>query len=133
MSAGPIADIRDFYACVLSGDLARAEAKLAPDQIVIREAESLPYGGVYHGVEGYRNLSKKLVAAWKRVRFEDFTFAGSENTVMARFLMTATSRATGIEVTFPVVEIFDLVAGKIVAIQPFYWDTHALRKALGID
>lgn len=125
--------IRDFYTAVASGDMARAEAKLSAEHIVIFEAESLPYGGVFHGVEGYRDLTRRLVASWKRVRFDDLKLAQGENRVVANFVMTATGRTTGIEVAFPVVEVFDFEQDRIVSIRPFLWDTHALRKALGID
>lgn len=133
MSAERIEQIKDFYDAVSTGDMARAESYFAPAGVVIREAEGLPYGGTYRGAEGYRELMGKLVGVWKRVRFADFTFASGDNCVMARFTMSAISRATGTETSFGVVEVFEFDGDRIVSIAPFHWDTHAMRQTLGLD
>ena len=132
MASELLQEIRGFYAAVAKGDVASAVAKLSPD-VVIAEAESLPFGGEYHGTEGFGQLMRKLGGAWKRVSFDQFVFSTGENRVVSQFLMTATARSTGAELSFQVVEVFDLKDGKIVSIRPFYWDTHALCKALGVD
>lgn len=132
MSAERIGQIRDFYDAVSTGDMARAESYFAPSGVVIREAESLPYGGAFRGAEGYRELMGKLMEVWKRVRFADFMFASGTDCVMARFTMSAISRATGRETSFGVVEVFEFEGDRIAAIAPFHWDTHAMRQTLGL-
>jgi uncharacterized protein len=132
MTTDRITKLRAFYAAMLAGDLAAVESHFAADRIVIREAESLPYGGAYRGIDGFRQLARRLGKAWTTVRFEDFTFAEGADCVMVKFTMTATSRATGAVISFGVIEMFEMDGDKIISVAPFYWDTHALRAPLGI-
>ena len=132
MTSDVLAEIRDFYDAIATGDVARAQAKLDAGKIVITEAESLPFGGEYRGIDGFHKLMRNLGGAWKRVRFDNFVFATGENRVVSEFVMTATVRATGAELKFPVIEVFELGDGKIVSIRPFYWDTSAICKAFGV-
>lgn len=61
----------------------------------------------------------------------DMSFASADDVVVAMFLMAATARATRRETTFRVVEVWRFKAQKVVAIEPYYWDTHAMLGTLG--
>jgi len=131
MSDGVFAELRAFYVAIASGNIAAAEASISPDRFVVREAPGLPYGGDYHGVEGFRELFRRTAETWKgRAQFDDLTLTADGKFVISRFLMTATLRATGRQLTFPVVEVLEMEGGKIVSVQPFYWDTHGIRLAM---
>jgi ketosteroid isomerase-like protein len=75
----------------------------------------------------------KLHESWARVRFSDLSFATGADLLVAMFVMHAQARATQQELSFRVAELWRFRGEKVVAIEPFYWDTHALRVALDIS
>lgn len=121
-----------FYGAIAARDPAAIEATLAYDSLVVIEPDGLPYGGTYSGVEGFRDLSTKVAASWKRARLVDVHLAGAGNRVFAHYIFSAISRGTGQEVAVPIVEVLEVRDGKIVSIRPFYWDTYAVREVLGL-
>ena len=58
--AGPDT-IRQFYRFIESGRFDEAIGMLAED-VVIREPADLPYGGEYHGIDGFRELMGRIGA-----------------------------------------------------------------------
>lgn len=122
-----------FYAAIANRDPAALEATLSHDSLRVVEAESLPYGGTYQGIEGFRTLMRQVGASWKGSSLQDLQLAGDGSRVFACFNFSATARSTGRAVSFAVIEVLEVSQGKIVSITPFYWDTHALREALGLQ
>jgi ketosteroid isomerase-like protein len=136
MSHANIDVLKRLYAAVASGDMAQALALTDPDKLELHEPESLPYGGFHRGAEGFTRGVSRMAKCWRDVKFSDFSFAVSvetEEVVIASFTMSATARATGAKLSFAVLESVRFTDGKIVAIRPFYWDTHALRQPLGLS
>jgi uncharacterized protein len=131
VTTAQVAVVQSFYDGLIHKDIAALEALLDRESLVVREAESLPYGGEYRGLQGFRALLAKLTQSWATVSFADFNYATGDDLVVAMFLMYATARATRQETSFRVMEIWRFRAGKVVAIEPYYWDTHALLNTLG--
>ena len=100
-----------------------------PDVIVICEAETLPYGGEYRGVEGFKALGQKIFGAFASMKADFHGCTASEDTVVAEITITLTGNKTGKTLACPALEMFKIKDGKIVEIRPFYWDTAAVNKA----
>lgn len=132
MSTEALQVAQAFYSAIAARDPTAIEATLAYDSLVVVEPDGLPYGGTYTGVEGFRDLSTKVAASWKRARLQDVQLAGAGNRVFAHFIFSASARGTGQEVAVPIIEVLEVSEGKIVSIRPFYWDTHAVREVLGL-
>lgn len=126
--------LRSLYDAIAVGNLAKVLTLIDHERLEIREPESLPYGGIYRGVEGFTQCASKLANCWVNVTFRDLSFTASstEEAVIASFTLMATARPTGMKVSFAVIELVRFANGKIIMIKPFYWDTHALRKLLAL-
>jgi ketosteroid isomerase-like protein len=128
-----MAVVQSFYEALARNDISKVESLLDGDSIVVQEAESLPYGGSHQGLAGFRSMLRKLGECWAQVSFSDLSFASGDDLVVAMFVMHAQARATKQQTSFRVVELWRFANEKVVAIEPFYWDTHALRAVLGLQ
>lgn len=70
MSKENIEVVQKLFEAVERRDLAGVLAAY-DENIVIREAEGLPYGGEYHGLEGAQRHAYGYVQAWGSVQTED--------------------------------------------------------------
>ncbi len=73
-----------FLAALNTGDHEAQGAMMAPDFVVV-EAESLPYGGTYRGIEGWKALTKAVIGCWSGFSIERLEVAGeSADTIVFR-------------------------------------------------
>ncbi len=128
MSEANIEIVKKIYDVGGKGDMAAMMALLAPN-VVVHEAEGLPYGGVYHGHAGMGALFQKIFGIIKefRVVAEDFFVSG--NVVVAQIRVLGLGRTTGQAINMPVLEMWTLENGLVTEIRPFYWDTAEFRRA----
>ena len=108
-----------------AGDMATFEAGLADDFEIV-QADSLPWGGVYRGVEGWREFLGRFLAPWKDLATERLHFMcdeAEENFALV-FRVTGTSQ-TGKPVDFSVCEHWQVRDGKVRQIKPHNFDTKA--------
>jgi len=122
--------IQRFYEAIFSLDWADVQ-RCVTDDLTIVEAEGLPYGGTYTGVDELKSLFERLTGYWENLDIArlGLTF-GSENVVgMLRF--SGRSKKTGIVVSMPMTEIFEFEGDLISKITPLYFDTKTLSEAIG--
>jgi len=114
--------VKKIYELGGKGDWAAMSSLFDPD-IVVYEANSLPYGGVFHGAAGMGALFQKLneLVSGFLVKTEQFFVSGDD--VAAKIRVTGVSRATGEPIDMPVMEVWTLKNGRATSIRPFYWDT----------
>lgn len=114
--------VSEFFAAAAAGDRARMAQILAPDVVVI-EADSLPFGGRHVGLEAFHALTRRVFLSWRetRVDVERLIAEGDHVVVLAR--MRARSKGNGRPLDMPVVEIWRLENGRVKEIRPFYLDT----------
>jgi uncharacterized protein len=117
--------VRRFLALAQSGDRAGASALLHADVRVI-EADSLPYGGVHRGPEGFHALVKRVFRNWDDVRVEVDRFISTGDTVIALARFQGRSKNNGEPFSMPMAEVWRVADGLIVEVQPFYFDTKRL-------
>lgn len=121
----------DAYKAQLTGDT-ESLFRLLADDVTFIEADSLPYGGTFHGPAGAQQGVGGMFTAWSHLRVEIEDILASGDLVIVYLQMTATSRETGEVYDGPTAELFRFKDGKITEWRPIYWDTHAVRKVCGL-
>ncbi|MGK5643066.1 nuclear transport factor 2 family protein [Streptomyces sp. URMC 126] len=136
--ADPLSVLRNMYEAesrylAAGGPGAASFDLLAPyfaDDVVLHQADSLPYGGTWHRHEGMARFFLAMSLAWERFDIHDQRFLGVDgDTVVVYSRIRARARATGRELEFPIVQTIEVRDGRIVRVRPFYWDTAAIAEA----
>lgn len=107
----------------LAGDFETAMSYFDHD-VVLHEAESLPYGGDHAGIDAMGAALMQILASAEVLAVEHQYVDGDTVINMGRIRM----RSTGREVR--VAEIWRFANGKVVEMTPFYWDTAAIIEDL---
>ncbi|MBO6638216.1 MAG: nuclear transport factor 2 family protein [Roseitalea sp.] len=105
---------------------------LHPDVDVI-QVESLPYGGVYRGHDGFKRLLGDLDAAWQVFDVKPFEYLDAGEKIVVRMTCKATARASGRDIETEMQEVFSFRNGKVSEIKVFYWDTAKVRDVLAAE
>jgi ketosteroid isomerase-like protein len=122
-----------FYAAVARGDMEAAAAFIDHDRLMLLEADDLPFGGMYEGIDGFRALFVRMRELWKRAAVDGLSIMASGDTAIARLHLDVVSRKTGLREKLQLVEVCDCDGGKIVKIQPFYFDAARVWSVAGIE
>lgn len=138
----PLEVLRGMYAAeaayLAAGGPGRASFDLlapffAPD-VVLRQAEALPYGGEWRGHQGMARFFTAMSAVWESfdMREQEFLATGATGapaTLVVRTRVRARARATGRVLDFPILQTVTVTDGRISEVNPFYWDTAAIADA----
>jgi uncharacterized protein len=100
----------------------------APD-VVLHQAEGLPYGGVWRGHEGMEHFFVTMSETWEAFDLSDQEFLTVGATAVVQTEVHARARATGRELSFPILQLIRIEEGQIREVRPFYWDTAAIAEA----
>jgi ketosteroid isomerase-like protein len=111
-------------------DFSGMAAHLAPD-VVMYQAESLPYGGTWRGHDGMERFMAAMSEAWTGLTFLERRYAVDGETVAVHNRGVLTSRATGRELETSVLQWITVRDGLVHEFRPFYLDTAAVLDALG--
>jgi uncharacterized protein len=118
-----------FLAALRTGDTAMMGAMLHPDFELI-EADSLPYGGTYRGLDGWLALTRAVGTAFAGFRLTLLDVAGEgPESIVLHFAIAGRIRATGVPFESRVLEYWRFRDGKLWRIDPFYFDTHLIVAA----
>jgi hypothetical protein len=107
-------------------------AELAPffdPQVVLYQAEGLPYGGTWHGHDGMERFFLAMSRTWESFEMKEQEILADQDTIVVWTLVHARARATGQELDFPIVQTIRVLNGRISEVRPFYWDTQAIAMA----
>lgn len=118
--------VREFTTALGAGDV-RACLALLSEDLVFSEAECLPFGGDYLGVDGFKQLLRNVSRDF-RVELAIPQITGCETFVAVRVRGTMTSRATGRRIDMQVVDLYELCDRKITRVDVFYKDPGALTE-----
>lgn len=118
--------VRSIYEAGMKGDINGTLPFLDPD-VVIHEAASLPYGGEYHGLEGFSRLLAAVFSSFKTFQVDVKELLDAGPAIIAIIELRVTLKESDRIVEMPVAEVWRLRDGKVVDLRPFYWDTAALR------
>src|SRR5262249_33891714 len=131
--AAGLGTVRRMFEAVERRD-ARALLGTYADDIVITEAASLPYGGVYHGHHGAARHARGYIATWGHLQSVGdrplgalLPQAGGRGVVVWRKRAPA---ADGRHLDLPVVDVIELRNGKVGSLQMFPADTAKMLEFL---
>ena len=110
---------REFYGHIASGEFEEAKELLAPE-FVVHEPRELPYGGEYHGFDGFLDLLKRLTAVAEIAPVTTPEFAAAGDRVMVRMIGRFTSPTSGRSVDTGVLELVSFHDGRIAELDVFY-------------
>ncbi|MFJ7271790.1 nuclear transport factor 2 family protein [Streptomyces sp. NPDC099050] len=100
----------------------------APD-VVLHQADALPYGGTWRGHEGMEEFFLAMSRVWEAFDMVEQEFLATGETAVVLTQVCARARATGRELTFPILQTIRVEDGRIREVRPFYWDTEAIAAA----
>lgn len=118
--------IQAMFAALAEGDIEKMKSYLHPD-VVVNEADSLPYAGVYRGPDQYIELVYKLLATWDDVDVSVKAMLEEGDTVVSISELSGKNKA-GVAFTMPMTEVFYFEKGKLREVRPYYYDTHKLAE-----
>jgi ketosteroid isomerase-like protein len=100
----------------------------APD-VVLRQADSLPYGGIWRGHDGMEEFFRAMSRTWSAFDMVEqrFLTTGEQSVVLTE--VRACARATGRRLDFPILQLIRIANGRIAEVRPFYWDAAAIAAA----
>ena len=123
-------DKRDFWerfmTALIAGDSGKLEVMLDPDFFLV-EADSLPYGGTYQGVQGCLDLGAAIGKTWKGYSARRLEFVSeADDSLVIRLALAGTSRKTVVAFETTLLEVWRFKGEKLSEILPYYWDTQLL-------
>ncbi|MFF3570113.1 MULTISPECIES: nuclear transport factor 2 family protein [Nocardia] len=118
--------VRRFTDGLRVGDIG-ACLELLDDASVFSETPSLPFGGDYIGPQGFRRMLRAVSQDFS-VELEPPEIADGDDCVAVAVHGTFTSRATGRSMPVDAVDIYRLRGDKIIRVDVYYKDPHALSE-----
>lgn len=100
----------------------------APD-VELHQADALPYGGTWRGHEGMARFFRMMGQVWESFDMGTPEFLATGETAVVLTQVRARARATGRELSFPILQTITVKGGQITEVRPFYWDTRAIADA----
>ncbi|WP_232662754.1 nuclear transport factor 2 family protein [Pseudonocardia sp. TRM90224] len=100
----------------------------APD-VVLHQADSLPYGGIWRGHDGLERFFLAMSRTWGAFEMVEQEFLSHFSPLVVLTQVRARARATGRELQFPILQTITVENGRISEIRPFYWDVAAIADA----
>ena len=118
--------VRRFLGAAQQGDMATVASLLHPEARVI-EADSLPFGGIASGFEGFTALVRQVFTTFANTAVTIDEYIAEGDTVVVLATMSGQSKASGEVFSMPISEIWRIQDGLITEIKPFYYDTQRLN------
>jgi uncharacterized protein len=115
-----------FLAAAQQGDMATVASLMHPEARVI-EADSLPFGGVVTGFEGFTSLVRRVFTTFANTAVSIDETIAEGDTVVVLATMSGQSKASGDAFSMPIAEIWRVQDGLVTEIRPFYHDTQRIN------
>ena len=112
------------------GDWDAVETMLS-DDLVIHEAESLPFGGEYRGKRALRDLFASVMGYWDSPSVEIYSIVGDDSYVVALMNFSMTSKASGRTIVQKMAEVSTVKDGLVVDMRIHYYDTALVAAEAG--
>lgn len=113
-------------------DFSGMAACLSPE-VKLHQSPDLPYGGVYHGREGWLACFKAMGEAYSALDVVEPRVLEGEDEVVVLSTLKLTGRKTGREWVQPLCQhvMVDREKGVITDMRPWYWDVAGLKEVIG--
>lgn len=134
MSQENVEVIRRLFEGVEGRDLDAYLTTCHPE-VVIREPDSLPYGGEYRGLDGFERHAVRWLRTWGSLQPGDerklnAIFHDADDTVIVRWQLRARAPGTEAALDAPMVGVYRMHEGELVEAQMFYADTATVLRFL---
>ncbi|QWF83361.1 nuclear transport factor 2 family protein [Amycolatopsis sp. CA-230715] len=106
--------------------------ELAPffdENMVLHQAEALPYGGTWRGHAGMERFFAAMSRTWESFDMVAQRILSAGDPLVVHTEVSARSRATGRHLAFPILQTLTIHNGRITEVHPFYWDTAKIAAA----
>jgi ketosteroid isomerase-like protein len=112
---------------VTEQDLTKVHSLLDPSFVIHYDA-SLPFGGSYHGIEGFFTVLTTLATSLTDLKTEQLNFMEDTNGEQYTLIinLTARSSASGRPIATQVSEVWTVREGKAVEARIWYWGAAGL-------
>ncbi|MEE2048882.1 nuclear transport factor 2 family protein [Nocardiopsis tropica] len=135
-----VAVLEGMYAAearyLAAGGPGRADfAELAPyfsEDVVLHQAEGLPYGGTWRGHRGMERFFTAMSRTWESFAMVEQRFLSPGEPLVVLTQVRARARKTGRRIGFPILQTVVVEGGLITEVRPFYWDTAAVADACAV-
>ncbi len=111
-----------------AGDMEEVARWFRPD-VVVQQADSLPYGGEHKGQDQFRGMLGKIGQTFD-LQTHAYQICDAGDVAVLRLDLTFTARSTGRSARVPSVELYTFSAGLIGSVEVFYRDTKAVVELL---
>ncbi|WET78038.1 nuclear transport factor 2 family protein [Amycolatopsis sp. QT-25] len=104
-------------------------APLAPffsPDVVLHQADALPYGGIWRGHEGLERFFAIMSDTWEIFDMMEQSFLSETSPLVVLTRVHVRARATGRELNSPILQTITVEDGRVTEVRPFYWDTAAI-------
>lgn len=128
MDDTPLTLVRTLYSRIAAADIDGALALLFP-HLTARQAFGLPFGGVYTGQDGFRNMARRIYDRWPDFRVEPLRFFATGDTVIVLTHLTGHAPGAPQPLDMDMLELWRAEDGRLVEVRPFYWDTAEAARA----
>ena len=118
--------VQAMFDAMAAGDFELMKTFLHPD-VVVTEAECLPYAGVHRGPDAYIQLVHTVVNTWDDLQLSVNAMVEDSNLVFVMSEFAGKNKA-GTAFNMPMTEVFHFTDGKVSEVRPYYFDTHQLAR-----
>lgn len=124
--------VEQFIAAFKQGET-EVQHSLVHPNIIFHSPESLPYGGLWYGIDGWQKMKHAIASAWSELELTIQQVVGSENDDCFVIIadLKARSRKTGEIYEAEVMEKWVWQDGLLTLVRPYYWDTARVNQILG--
>ena len=105
-------------------DFAAMRETLSPE-VVLHQSPDLPFGGEYHGHEGYERWAVSMSNIFDRLEVAEQEFFENGDAVVVICRFRTRSRQNGSSQDLPMVQVVRLEGERIIEFRPFYWNVPA--------
>lgn len=118
--------VQAMFDAMAAGDFELMQSYLHPD-VIVTEAECLPYSGTHKGPDAYIQLVHTVVGTWDDLQLSVNAMAEAGDMVMVVSEFAGKNKL-GVAFNMPMTEVFYFTDGKISEVRPYYFDTHKLAE-----
>ena len=105
---------------------------LDPD-VVLHHSPDLPWGGEWHGHQGFEGWSKRMSELNASLEVQDPRFFPDGDTVLVTLTLVTRARTTGTVIRSPMVQQVHIDGERIVDFRAFYWNVPQYLRAYDND
>ena len=109
-----------------------AVAETLTDTVVLHHSPDLPWGGDWHGHEGFEGWAKRMSELNETVEVKDPRYFPDGDHLLVSLTLITRARVTGARITAPMIQQVRVVGDQIADFRAFYWDVPAYLRSYGL-